>query len=451
VNYLFYLSLRLNNYPIDAACRTLAEIKSRRLGSHISGKFNISLLQDAQSIYRHHTSNPFYITLLREYGMEKQPVIETYEDWLQLPIIGKASLQRNLDDIIAGQQKKNLHIHNTSGSTGNPFFFAKDKFCHAMNWAMIDDRLTTLNINYGKDLQARFYGIPLSRFKYLKERIKDRISGRHRFPVFDLSDKKMEEILEVFSRKPFTYINGYASSLAYFAKFLIRKGVVLKNVCPTLRLTLTTSEVCDDIDRAHMEKGFGVPVVNEYGAAELDLLAIHDADGNWLINNETLLVEIIDDQGNPCPPGMEGRVIVTSLFNKAMPFIRYDVGDRAVLADGTKGPYQLLQRVAGRNNDIIRLPSGKIAMGLTFYYLSKELLEKGDVRVNEFIVVQKALDTFEVQYSAEQELTENDKKLLLTTLEKYLEPDLKCLFTRKEHVGRTHAGKLKYFRSELEG
>jgi phenylacetate-CoA ligase len=450
VNHFFYLTLRLNGYPIDNARRTLSEIKYRRQKSYVPGCFNSSLLQDALAIYKHHGSNPFYRKLLRENGMEQLPMVNTYEEWLQIPIIAKSNMQRDLDEIIQGQNKKDLRIHNTSGSTGNPFFFAKDKFCHAMNWAMIDDRLNALNIKYGADLQGRFYGIPLNRIKYQKERLKDWISGRYRFPVFDLSDQKMEEILQVFRRKPFVYTNGYASSLAYFAKFLIRKGLILKDVCPTLRLTITTSEVCDDIDRATMEKGFGVPVANEYGAAELDWLAMHDTEGNWLINNETLLVEIIDDNGAPCLPGVEGRVIVTSLFNKAMPFIRYDVGDRAVLADGNKGPYQLMQRVAGRNNDIIRLPSGKVSMGFTIYYLAKELLEKGEVRVKEFIMVQKALDTFEVQYSADQDLTENDKQLLRETLEQYLEPGLHCSFLRKEHVGRTHAGKLKYFRSELE-
>lgn len=451
MNTLFDLTLKYNGYPIDDARRRLAEIKAQRKACQVAGMFNKSLLQDAVNIHDHHWSIPFYKTLMSNRGLSGKPVINSYQDWLSIPIIGKADMQRDLKEIIGGQDFKKLRIHNTSGSTGNPFFFAKDKFCHAMNWAIIDDRLSAVGINYGADLQGRFYGIPLSRIKYQKELLKDWISGRYRFPVFDLSDAKMEEIIKTFRRKPFVYTNGYASSLAYFAKFLLRKGLVLKDICPTLRLTITTSEVCDDIDKATMEKGFGVPVANEYGAAELDWLAMHDAEGNWIINNETLLVEIIDDEGKPCLPGIEGRVIVTSLLNKAMPFIRYDVGDRAVLADGMKDSYQLMQRVAGRNNDIIRLPSGKVAMGFTIYYLAKELLEKGDIRVNEFVMVQKALDVFEVHYSADQDLTNNDKQLLLATLEQYLEPGLSCSFIRKEYVGRTHAGKLKYFRTEVEG
>ena len=450
MNYLFYLTLRLNGYPIDEARRTLSAIKSNRKEAHVPGQFNSSLLQDAKAIYLHHRSNLFYQRLLRERGLDELPPIETYDDWLRIPIVGKADMQRDPDELFEGLNKKDLRMHNTSGSTGNPFFFAKDKFCHAMSWAIIDDRLSALNISYGADLQGRFYGIPLGWFKYRKERVKDRISGRYRFPVFDLSDDKMDAILSVFKRKKFVYINGYASSLAYFAKFLIKKGIVLNDVCPTLRYTITTSEVCDDIDRKTMEIGFGVPTINEYGAAELDLLAFHDADGNWLVNQESLLIEIIDDNGLPCPPGKEGRVIVTSLFNKAMPFIRYDLGDKAILSEEMKGHHQLMKQVAGRNNDIIRLPSGRIAMGLTLYYLTKVLLEKGETRIKEFIMIQKKLDTFEVQYSADQDLTKNDEKLLLETLEKYLEPSLNCSFIRKDHVGRTHAGKLKCFRSELE-
>lgn len=450
MNYLFYLTLRLNGYPIDEARRMLSTIKSKRKEAYVPGHFNSSLLQDAKDIYRHHCSNLFYEKLLRERGFNPATPIQTYDDWLRIPIIGKADMQRDPDELFEGLNKKDLRMHNTSGSTGNPFFFAKDKLCHALSWAIIDDRLSALNISYGTDLQGRFYGIPLGWLKYRKERIKDWIAGRYRFPVFDLSDDKMEAILAAYKRKKFVYSNGYASSLAYFAKYLIKKGIVLKDICPTLRYTITTSEVCDNIDRETMEKGFGVPVINEYGAAELDLLAFHDAEGNWLVNQETLLIEIIDNNGIPCPPGTEGRVIVTSLFNKATPFIRYDLGDRAVLSEERKEHLQLMKHVAGRNNDIIRLPSGRIAMGLTLYYLTKVLLEKGETRIKEFIMIQKKLDTFEVQYSADQDLTEKDEKLLLETLEKYLEPGLKCSFIRKYHVGRTHAGKLKCFRSELD-
>jgi phenylacetate-CoA ligase len=269
-------------------------------------------------------------------------------------------------------------------------------------------------------LQARFYGIPLHGIKYWKERFKDRIAGRVRFPVFDLSDPKLSQIVAEFRKIPFVYINGYTSSLVVFAKYLIKKGLVLNEVCPSLRLSMPTSEVCDDLDRAVLIQGFGVPVFNE----------------------------ILDNQNRPVPNGQEGRVIVTSLYNKAMPFIRYELGDRAIISPTLKNGRRVLEKVVGRVNDIIQLPSGKISPGLTFYYVSKRLLESGG-RIKEFVIRQKALDVFKFQYVSEIALTEEEKDMCRKATEEYLEPGLHIEFERVEFIERTKAGKLKHFFSEI--
>jgi phenylacetate-CoA ligase len=370
-------------------------------------------------------------------------------NWEDIPIITKKDFQTPLSERLSkGIQLKNLHIHNTSGSSGTPFFFAKDKDCHAMTWAIINDRFSWHGINIGSDLQARFYGIPLGGYKYFKERFKDYLSGRVRFPVFDLSDRKLSEYLNKFGRFPFTYINGYTSSLVLFARYIIDQGLVLNEICPTLKVVFTTSEVCDEVDRALMEKGFGVKVVNEYGAAELDLIAFQDSDGDWLVNYESLLVEVLDQDGNPVIPGEEGRVVVTSLYNKAMPFIRYELGDLAVLSDRQKGAYKILERVNGRVNDIAILPSGKKSPGLTFYYISKSLLEQGGV-IKEFIIRQTAVDLFVFEYVAERPLNSEEKCRVQKAMDMYLEPGLKAVFEHKETINRTKAGKLKHFHSDL--
>lgn len=86
-------------------------------------------------------------------------------------------------------------------------------------------------------------------------------------------------------------------------------------------------------DKKLMERQFDIPVINEYGAAELDLIAFENPIDEWQINSETLFVEILDDNDNPVPLGEEGRVIITSLYNKAHPFIRYDIGDIGSLSE----------------------------------------------------------------------------------------------------------------------
>jgi phenylacetate-CoA ligase len=450
MDYLLYTTLRLNGFPIDKARKKLKEVIEDRTRNHRPGQFNASQLKDAFGIYRfHRDANPFYQKLLSSKGGGPPDGVISYDEWRKVPIMRKKDMQVDLQERIAWLNGQKLHFHSTSGSSGIPFHFARDKFGHAMIWALTDQRFKSLGLDYGRSFQARFYGIPMERRKYYTQRLKDRLSGRYRFTVDDLSDGRLEKITEEFGRKKFEFVYGYASAMTLFARFLLRKGIVLKDICPTLRLAITASEVCDDLDREAIRKAYGVPVVNEYGAAELDLIAIEDADGDWLVNNETLLVEILDENDEPCPPGKEGRFIITSLFNKAMPFIRYEVGDRGIWSDREKGHYRLLDKVVGRSIDFARTPSGKVAGGMWLYYIGKNMLLKSSVFIREFMIVQKRIDAFELHYSADRDLEEADRRLFMETLEQYLEPGLSCEFFRYDSLERTRAGKLTHFRSEL--
>ena len=141
----------------------------------------------------------------------------------------------------------------------------------------------------------------------------------------------MEAFLNVFRRKKFDYINGYTSSIVLFAKFLKKKNIVLTSLCPSLKQCIVTSEMLFDDDKKLLETTFGVPVINEYGASELDLIAFTNPKDEFIVNSETLFVEILDENNKAVPNGQSGRIIITSLYNKAHPLIRYDIGDTGVL------------------------------------------------------------------------------------------------------------------------
>jgi phenylacetate-CoA ligase len=432
MNWIFKITLVLSGFSIRKAQIEFESIN------------RISKTQRALDNFRFHEINNLFYRSFLDFNNRKK-----IKNWSDIPIITKKDFQINIDEIITkGLKKSELHVHNTSGSTGTPFYFAKDKFCHALNWAEIDYQLLKHGINIGHSKQARFYGIPLNGINYYKERLKDFLANRVRFPVFDLSDEKLSLVLNEFRKKKFEYINGYTSSLVIFAKFLIERNIVLKDICSSLRVVFPTSEVVDDIDRNIMERGFGVSVRNEYGAAELDILAFEDEDGDFVLNEETLFIEILDENNLPVEAGIEGRVIVTSLYNKAMPFIRYELGDRAILSHRIKNGNRVLEKVVGRTNDIIKLPSGKISPGLTFYYISKKLLESGG-RIKEFVIIQKSLNTFLFKYSANEELSALEKLEIQKAMDLYLESGLVCEFLQCDRIERTKAGKLKHFFSEL--
>ncbi len=365
--------------------------------------------------------------------------------WDEIPVMTKKEFQKPLQERLSqGFTTKSVYVNKTSGSSGDPFIFAKDKFSHALTWANIMYRFGWFSIDFNSSLQARFYGIPLDFISNKKERLKDLLSHRYRFTIFDLSDTILEKILKKFQHKKFEYINGYTSSIVLFAKFLQKKNIVLKTICPTLKCCVVTSEMLFEDDKLLLEKQFGVPVVNEYGASELDLIAFQNPNGEWQINSETLYVEILDENNTVLPNGKEGRIVITSLYNKAHPFIRYDIGDVGILDERSTLKKPILKKLIGRTNDIAVLPSGKKSPGLTFYYVTKSIIED-DGNVKEFIIKQTKIDTFDIEYVSEVELTKIQIQNIEKAITTYLESGLTFSFTRKKKLERSKSGKLKQF------
>ena len=434
---LFDFSLKLNGFPIKEATRllkTIQDINESDYTTYIDTK--------KQDIISYHLkNNPFYKSFSTDIDIL---------NWETIPVITKKHLQKPLAKRLSkGLTSKNVYVNKTSGSSGDPFTFAKDKFCHALTWAVIQNRFGWYNLDFNSSKQARFYGIPLDKKGYYKERFKDKLSSRFRFSVFDLSDRAFEKHIDKFKSTPFDYINGYTSSIVQFAKFLQKKNCILKDISPSLKACVVTSEMLFEDDKALMKKQFGLPVINEYGASELDLIAFENPSGNWQVNSETLFIEILDENNNVLPYGEEGRIVITSLYNKAHPFIRYDIGDIGILSKNSTPKIPILEKLIGRTNDIAILPSGKKAAGLTFYYITKSIIED-DGKVKEFVIEQLKQDAFKIIYVSSEMLSEEKKKTITTQMENYLEKGLQIKFEKQDQLIRSKSGKLKQFTSYLK-
>jgi phenylacetate-CoA ligase len=434
---LFNLSLRLNGFPIKEAYleleKTLA-VSENEYSNYINQK-------KKEIVAYHLKHNKSYKAFVGK---------TSFDNWNELPVMTKKEFQKPLKERLSvGYSPSNVYVNKTSGSSGDPFIFAKDKFCHALTWANNIRCFGWFGIDFNTSLQARFYGIPFDFISNKKERIKDLLGNRYRFTIFNLSDPVLEKILIKFKNKKFDYINGYTSSVVLFAKFLQKKNMVLTTVCPTLKCCIVTSEMLFDDDKMLLEKQFGVPIINEYGASELDLIAFQNQEGDWQLNSETLFVEILDEENIVLPNGKEGRIVITSLYNKAHPFIRYDIGDVGILDEKSTSKKRILKKLIGRTNDVAVLPSGKKSPGLTFYYVTKSIIED-DGNVKDFVIKQTKIDTFNIEYVSEFELTKVQIQQIEKAITTYLENGLTFSFIRKEKLERSKSGKLKQFVSLIK-
>lgn len=426
-------SLKLNNYPISKAKKKLKAIQN--LSPEEYQKF--IEFQKKEIVNFHIKNNPFYSSKLKSDNIS----------WESLPVLEKSDLQVPLQTRLSkGFSLKNVFKNKTSGSTGNPFYFAKDKFSHALTWAVIDNRFNWHGLQGKK--QARFYGIPSGGFARKKELIKDFSLNRFRFNVFDLSESNLNNWIVKFKNTQFVYLNGYTSVLVVFAKFLISKKIILKDICPTLKSCVVTSEMLFKNDKKTLAEGFGIDIINEYGASELDLIAFEDIHQNWILNTDTLFVEILDENNTVLEDGKIGNIVISSLFNKAHPFIRYKIGDRGAIKKINKKD-SILVELEGRSEDIIKLPSGKQAPGLTFYYITKSVMEDAS-NIKEIKITQKEIDFFIIEYVSDVNLEVKEQLKIKDALIKYLEPNLNITFVKLNNLERSKSGKLKQFTSLLK-
>src|SRR5690606_12635286 len=148
---LLDLSLKLSGFPIKKAKKEYEQILAipeADYPAYIEKKKN-------EIVQFHYENNSFYRLLVGN----KLP-----EKWEDLPVLTKKDLQRPLEERLSrGYKIKSVYVNRTSGSTGNPFIFAKDKFCQAMAWANSIHKFGWYSIDFNKSYQARFYGIPLNK------------------------------------------------------------------------------------------------------------------------------------------------------------------------------------------------------------------------------------------------------------------------------------------------
>lgn len=429
------LILSLNGFPVAKAEKELASVQSLSKDA-----FSAWQQQKAWAIAKFHfDNNAFYKLKVGKHFPA---------NWEDLPILTKLDLQQPINTLLTkGVKLSNCYTAYTSGSSGNPFYFAKDAYTHAMTWAMIANRYSWHNLAIG-DKQARFSVMPVELKKRRRETLKDKLMNRVRCNVLDLSDASLANYLQLFKRHAFVYLYGYTSALTLFARYLEQQNIILKDICPSLRLCISTSELSTEGHTELFQKVFGVKHIREYGASETCITGFDDANGNFLLTEETLYNEVVDENMKLQAFGISGTLLSTSLYNTAMPMVRYKLGDELTLQENNKSIYRAISQFCGRTNDVIQLPDGKKIAAMALDHLVGSTLKTISV-IREFIVRQVAIDTFIFEVVAQRHLHEAEVALLKEKTALYLHHELNIQIEYVDVINRPASGKLKLFYSEL--
>lgn len=179
-----------------------------------------------------------------------------------------------------------------------------------------------------------------------------------------------------------------------------------------LREVRTLGEVLPDDLRQLCREVWGAPVTDIYSTMEIGYLALQcPQHEHYHVQEEGVLVEVLDERGEPCAPGAVGRVVVTALHNFAMPLLRYEIGDYAEV--GKSCPcgrgLRVLTRILGRRRNMAVLPDGS----RRWPYFSNRISNWCSIRaIRQIQLVQTGREEVEARVVAHAPLTAEDEKLL---------------------------------------
>ena len=240
------------------------------------------------------------------------------------------------------------------------------------------------------------------------------------------------------------YLMSYPSNIMALANHFITEGKTI----PNLVQVRTVGEILGSEVRHACREAWKVPVVDMYSCQELGVIALQCPEHkHYHVQAESLVVEILNEQDQPCAPGEIGRVVITTLHNFAMPLIRYEVGDYAQVGESCECGRGLpvLTKVLGRQRNLLTLPNGEKTWPV-LGFINK--LTK-DFPITQAQFIQTSIDCIKARLVTEQSLNKEEEKKIISIIQKKLNYPFTIEIEYLDIIPRSKGGKYEDFKSEF--
>lgn len=329
-------------------------------------------------------------------------------DLSKFPVINKNILRKNIDQHLSNKyDRAKLITSTTSGSTGTPFtiYFNADKIkrhrAALMYW----------NERARATLGKRLYYLRVWNNVNKKSRLSQLIENIIPVEVSHFTKEACNVLLnDIAAYKCEVAILGFSSALTELNKYLGDE-----NIPDNIKGVMAMSEHLPEFVRRDIQKKFGCSVFARYSNMENGFIAQQfDDTGEYLINTADFIVEILKLDCDEVAGEREmGRIVVTDLYNYAMPFIRYDTGDLGSIRHRDDGK-MVLSTVEGRKTDVIFDTNG---IPVSSHIITNTLWSYKEI--SQFQFIQKTateyvfrLNMNGIDFKRETELTKAIKKYL---------------------------------------
>lgn len=395
-------------------------------------------LESIRDLLKHaYQRSPYYRREWDRLGLVPE-TIGSHSDYERWPLLTKDMIRANRPEIRIEVPGQRMISKATGGSSGVPLQLDLNMESHERRVAATYRGYSWAGAGPGTR-QFFFWGVPLGQRTWrqrTKDRLYDWINRRITINSFEFSRAKVPEFLRRLNRYRPDVIVAYTNPLYSFARVLDEEKLVPYSP----RSIVVGAEKIYPFQRELIEQVFRAPVFETYGAREFMIIGGEcDRHAGLHLTAENLVVEVVDEEGRPTPPGEEGNIVITDLTNYGMPFVRYVNGDRAIagLTDCPCGRgLPLLKKVVGRQLDMIDTPDGRSVPGEFFPHLIKDFPS-----VERFQVVQEETGRVEIRLVLRPEWDDASRARLDEELRKVLGPEIRIEVIAVEDIPLTAAGK----------
>jgi phenylacetate-CoA ligase len=352
-------------------------------------------------------------------------------DSTELPVLTRQMVREQRDAMLAGGPgQAGLKLGYTGGSTGKPlaFYYTDEKTEHMRAGMMRSYRWAGWRPG---DKVLNFWGAQqdIHGPRTVGDRLRRYAAAEHTLGAFDFGETELLQwARQVQSWRP-TLLQGYASILTELAQFVRCRKLRMPS---TIKGVFSTAEVLYDWQRAAIESAFSCTVFNQYGSREVPNIGLQCAHGRFHVFSDLVKLESIPVDGEP-------RLLVTSLSNRIMPMIRYELGDLGRLQDGQcscGSPFPLLALDVCRKNDLIVTPAGRNLYPAYFV----RLLDGHD-GIEQFQFEQTGPGDMVLRLCARQEVVDLVGQKVRSRLQQDLGGDIHVQVERVVSIPRSRSGK----------
>jgi phenylacetate-CoA ligase len=309
-------------------------------------------------------NNSFYRKHFEKIGFHPED-LKTADDIMKLPILTKDEIRDNIQNMISKDYCiDTLLKFKTGGSTGKPLEIYITEECSELRNACArrHDRWTGWEV--GEPVGAVWGNpeLPKNSVSKLKNWL---LNPCIYLDTMEINESSVIKFAEDWQKMKPTLLFGHSHSIYILAEYL--KELSIYDIKP--KGIITTSMMLLPAERKTIHNVFQVDIFDRYGCEEVSLIASEcEKHEGMHINVEHLYVEFIKENGKYANSGENGKIIVTDLINKAMPFIRYQVEDYGAPTSrkcscGRGLP--LIEKVSGRLADFLVKKDGTKVAGIS--------------------------------------------------------------------------------------